>query len=73
MRDAAAGIVAHGRIIAATEEERFVHNQACHRIAHIRDRFCLKTAGVQLGDLDAVPCRGSTGKLVGAARWLSEP
>jgi len=54
MRDAAAAIVANGRIIAAAEEERFV------RIKHVTGlpvsaiRYCLKTAGVQLRDLDAV-------------------
>jgi predicted NodU family carbamoyl transferase len=50
MRDAAAAIVANGRIIAAAEEERFV------RIKHVTVllvqaiRYCLRVAGVRLRD-----------------------
>jgi carbamoyltransferase len=54
MRDAAAAIVADGRVIAAAEEERFVRIKHVTALPVYAIRHCLKTAGVQLGDLDAV-------------------
>jgi carbamoyltransferase len=54
MRDAAAAIVADGRIIAAAEEERFVRTKHVTALPVCAIRYCLKTAGVQLRDLDAV-------------------
>ena len=54
MRDAAAAIVADGRIIAAAEEERFVRIKHVTAFPVCAIRYCLKAAGVQLRDLDAV-------------------
>ncbi len=54
MRDAAAAIVSDGRIIAAAEEERFVRIKHVTALPVHAIRYCLKTAGVQLQDLDAV-------------------
>ena len=54
MRDAAAAIVANGRIIAAAEEERFVRIKHVTALPVCMIRYCLKTAGVQLRNLDAV-------------------
>lgn len=54
MRDAAAAIVADGRIIAAAEEERFVRTKHVTALPVWVIRYCLNTAGVQLRDLDAV-------------------
>jgi len=54
MRDAAAAIVADGRIIAAAEEERFVRTKHVTALPVCVICHCLNTAGVQLRDLDAV-------------------
>ena len=54
MRDAAAAIAADGRIIAAAEEERFVRIKHVTALPVCAIRYCLKTAGAQLRDLDAV-------------------
>jgi carbamoyltransferase len=54
MRDAAAAIVADGRIIAAAEEERFVRTKHVTVLPVCVIRYCLNAAGVQLRDLDAV-------------------
>jgi len=53
MRDAAAAIVADGRVIAAAEEERFVRVKHATALPVSAIRYCLKAAGVQLRDLDA--------------------
>jgi len=54
MRDAAAAIVADGRVIAAAEEERFVRVKHATALPVSAIRYCLKAAGVQVRDLDAV-------------------
>jgi len=54
MRDAAAAIVANGRVIAAAEEERFVRVKHVTALPVCAIRYCLKAAGVRLRDLDAV-------------------
>lgn len=54
MRDAAAAIVSDGRIIAAAEEERFVRIKHVTALPVHAIRYCLKAAGVELRDLDAV-------------------
>jgi carbamoyltransferase len=54
MRDAAAALVENGRIIAATEEERFVRIKHVTALPVHAVRFCLQTAGMRLEDVDAV-------------------
>jgi carbamoyltransferase len=54
MRDAAAAIVADGQIIAAAEEERFVRIKHVTALPVQAIRYCLKAAGVQLRDVDAI-------------------
>lgn len=54
MRDAAAALVANGRIIAAAEEERFVRIKHVTALPVHAARFCLQSAGIRLQDLDAV-------------------
>jgi len=52
--DAAAALVVDGRVVAASQEERF---SRLKHDASFPDRaidFCLKTQGIALGDLDAV-------------------
>jgi len=54
MRDASAALVDNGRIIAAAEEERFVRIKHVTALPLQAVRFCLQTADIRLGDLDAV-------------------
>ena len=56
MRDAAAALVANGRIIAAAEEERFVRIKHVTALPVHAARFCLQSAGIQLRDLDGPRC-----------------
>ena len=54
MRDAAAALVENGRVIAAAEEERFVRVKHVTALPVQAIRYCLRTAGVRLCDVDAV-------------------
>ncbi|HEY6085286.1 MAG TPA: carbamoyltransferase C-terminal domain-containing protein [Nitrospira sp.] len=54
MRDAAAALVEDGRIVAAAEEERFVRIKHVAALPVHAIRYCLRTAGVRLCDVDAV-------------------
>ncbi len=54
MRDAAAALVDNGRIVAAAEEERFVRIKHVTALPIHAIRYCLRTAGICLADVDAV-------------------
>jgi predicted NodU family carbamoyl transferase len=52
--DAAAALVVDGRVIAASQEERFSRLKHDPSFPGQGHRFCLKTQGLKLADLDAV-------------------
>lgn len=52
--DAAAAIIKDGRIVAAVEEERFNRVKHCAGFPSESIRFCLKAAGITLGEVDHV-------------------
>ncbi|MDQ6735057.1 MAG: carbamoyltransferase, partial [Nitrospirota bacterium] len=54
MRDASAALVEDGRVIAAAEEERFVRVKHVTALPLHAIRYCLKEAGIEAGDLDAI-------------------
>jgi carbamoyltransferase len=54
MRDAAAALVENGRVVAASEEERFVRVKHVTALPVHAIRSCLETAGARLSDIDAV-------------------
>jgi carbamoyltransferase len=52
--DAAAALVVDGRVVAASQEERFSRLKHDPSFPDKAIDFCLKTQGIELGDLDAV-------------------
>jgi carbamoyltransferase len=52
--DASAAIVRDGQLIAAAEEERFSRKKHDYEFPTSAIDFCLKTAGIEAGDLDHV-------------------
>ncbi|HVG01399.1 MAG TPA: carbamoyltransferase N-terminal domain-containing protein, partial [Nitrospira sp.] len=54
MRDAAAAIVADGRLLAAAEEERFVRQKHVTALPVQAIQYCLREAGVTLRDVDTI-------------------
>ena len=52
--DAAAAVVADGRIVAAAQEERFSRRKHDARFPHHAVRACLETAGIGAGEIDFV-------------------
>ena len=52
--DAAAALLSDGVPIAAAEEERFSRRKHDSGFPHLAIRFCLDTAGIDVGDLDYV-------------------
>ena len=54
MRDAAAALVADGRIVAAAEEERFVRQKHVTALPVHAMQYCLREAGMALRDVDAI-------------------
>src|SRR5688572_2454988 len=52
--DAAAALLRDGVPIAAAEEERFSRRKHDSGFPHLAIRFCLETAGIDVGDLDYV-------------------
>lgn len=54
MRDASAALVEDGRVIAAAEEERFVRVKHVTALPLHAIRYCLKEAGIEASDLDAI-------------------
>jgi len=52
--DAAAALVRDGRLIAAAEEERFSRKKHDYEFPANAIDFCLKTGGIEAGDLDHV-------------------
>ena len=52
--DSAAALLVDGDIIAAAQEERFTRKKHDHRFPENAIDFCLKTAGIGIGDLDHV-------------------
>lgn len=71
-RDAAAALVADGRVIAAAEEERFTRRpsgrlppSARANLPHHAINFCLREAGVTLDDVDHLACSHSPGDPAG--------
>jgi carbamoyltransferase len=52
--DAAAAIVRDGDIVAAAQEERFTRVKHDPGFPHLAIEYCLREAGVEPGDLDAV-------------------
>ena len=52
--DSAAALVEDGRIVAAAQEERFSRRKHDPRFPHHSIDYCLKAAGVGLGDVDYV-------------------
>ena len=52
--DSAAALVVDGRVIAASQEERFTRLKHDASFPDKAIDFCLKTGGLKLGDLDAV-------------------
>ena len=52
--DSAAALVRDGVIVAAAQEERFTRRKHDERFPENAVRFCLETAGLGAGDLDAV-------------------
>jgi carbamoyltransferase len=54
MRDAAAAVVCHDRIVAAAEEERFVRQKHVTALPVHAIRYCLREAKVALRDVEAI-------------------
>lgn len=54
MRDAAAALVADGRIVAAAEEERFVRQKHATALPVHAIQYCLREAGIALRDVEAI-------------------
>jgi carbamoyltransferase len=54
MRDAAAALVADGRIVAAAEEERFVRQKHVTALPVHAIRYCLREGGIALRDVEAI-------------------
>ncbi|ULA60069.1 MAG: Putative Carbamoyltransferase, NodU family [Nitrospira sp.] len=54
MRDAAAALVADGRIVAAAEEERFVRQKHVTALPVHAIQYCLHEAGLALRDVEAI-------------------
>ncbi len=54
MRDAAAALVADGRIVAAAEEERFVRQKHVTALPVHAIQYCLREAGISLRDVEAI-------------------
>jgi carbamoyltransferase len=52
--DAAAAIIRDGKLLAAVEEERFNRRKHCAGFPTESIKYCLKAAGVQLGDVEHV-------------------
>ena len=52
--DAAAALLRDGVPVAAAEEERFSRRKHDSGFPHLAIRFCLETAGIEVGDLDYV-------------------
>jgi carbamoyltransferase len=52
--DAAASLVIDGRVVAASQEERFTRQKHDAGFPDKAIEFCLKTAGLKLADLDAI-------------------
>lgn len=52
--DSAAALLREGRIVAAAQEERFSRRKNDQRFPHHAVQFCLRHAGIQASDLDAV-------------------
>src|SRR5947207_9933846 len=52
--DAAAAIIRDGQLIAAAEEERFNRRKHCAGFPTEAIRYCLKAAGVEIGDVDHI-------------------
>ena len=52
--DAAAALVADGRVVAAAQEERYTRRRHDERFPAHAVRWCLESQGIGLGDLDAV-------------------
>src|SRR4051812_30590200 len=52
--DAAAALLVDGQLIAAAEEERFTRKKHDYEFPDRAIDFCLRTAGVESGDLDYV-------------------
>ncbi len=54
IHDAAAVLVRDGEVVAAIEEERLNRIKHSNKRPHRALRFCLETAGIGVGDLDAI-------------------
>ena len=52
--DAAAALVVDGALVACAEEERFSRVKHDHEFPQLAIDFCLRTAGLSIGDLDLV-------------------
>jgi carbamoyltransferase len=52
--DAAAALLVDGMLVAAAEEERFTRKKHDHNYPQHAVNFCLKFAGIEVGDLDYV-------------------
>ncbi len=52
--DAAAALLQDGKLIAASEEERFSRIKHDFGFPHLAIKFCLESGGIQAGDLDYV-------------------
>jgi len=70
MRDAAAAVVADGRIVAAAEEERFVRQKHVTALPVHAIRYCLREAGVALRDVEAIAVPWKYWQ-VGRRAWLA--
>ncbi|AJA65430.1 hypothetical protein JEY40_08400 [Bradyrhizobium japonicum] len=54
LHDGAAVLVQDGRVIAAVEEERLNRVKHSNKFPSNSIRYCLSTAGVELGDIDRI-------------------
>lgn len=70
MRDAAAALVSDGRIVAAAEEERFVRQKHVTALPVHAIRYCLREAGIALGDVEAIAVPWKYWQ-VGRRTWLA--
>ena len=52
--DSAAALLTDGRIVAAAQEERFSRRKNDERFPRLAAAFCLKQAGLDVSQLDAV-------------------
>jgi carbamoyltransferase len=67
--DSAAALVVDGRVVAASQEERWSRQKHDRSFPHRAVDFCLKTGGLQLDDVDAVAFFWNPGVHAEVGNW----